>query len=99
MFPSPSVLERRARVLHAFEILERIGAGGVGQVFLARSKGGKLVAIKVLSDSDERESNEAFSHSSRTGSGEAIKEGNLGREKGHGRLRSLAIVSFSLPRI
>jgi serine/threonine protein kinase len=36
--------------LMGFHILQRLGAGGVGEVFLARSKGGRLVAIKVLAD-------------------------------------------------
>ena len=53
MFPSNQ--ERQPRALEGFEILERLGAGGVGQVFLARSRGGKLVAIKVLSDAAERD--------------------------------------------
>jgi serine/threonine protein kinase len=53
MFPTSP--ERHLRALQGFEILERLGAGGVGQVFLARSRGGKLVAIKVLSDLDQRD--------------------------------------------
>ncbi|HEY8087818.1 MAG TPA: protein kinase, partial [Polyangiaceae bacterium] len=36
--------------LSRFEILQRLGAGGVGEVFLARSKAGKLVAIKTIAD-------------------------------------------------
>ncbi len=36
--------------LEGFEILQRLCVGGAGQVFLAKSKGGKLVAIKVLSE-------------------------------------------------
>jgi len=36
--------------LRGFEILQRLGAGGVGEVFLAKSRGGRLVAIKVLAD-------------------------------------------------
>jgi serine/threonine-protein kinase len=40
--------------LRGFEILDRLGAGGAGQVFLARSRGGKLVAIKVLRDAGEQ---------------------------------------------
>ena len=55
MFPK----EEHPRALQGFEILERLGAGGVGQVFLARSKAGRLVAIKVLSDNQTRD--EAFS--------------------------------------
>jgi len=46
MFPKDEHLRR----LQGFEILERLGTGGAGQVFLARSQKGKLVAIKVLSD-------------------------------------------------
>jgi serine/threonine protein kinase len=34
--------------LRGFEILEQLGAGGAGEVFLAKSRAGKLVAIKVL---------------------------------------------------
>ncbi len=41
--------------LKGFEILQRLGAGGVGEVFLARSRGGRLVAIKVLADGRSRE--------------------------------------------
>ena len=44
MFPD----EQPPAALGAFEILERLGAGGVGEVFLARSRGGKLVAIKTI---------------------------------------------------
>ena len=33
-----------------FEVLDRLGSGGAGQVYLARSKGGRLVAVKVFSD-------------------------------------------------
>ena len=55
MFPK----EEHPRALQGFEILERLGAGGVGQVFLARSKAGRLVAIKVLSDNQTRD--DAFS--------------------------------------
>ena len=36
--------------LDNFQLLNRLGAGGAGEVFLARSRGGKLVAIKVLSN-------------------------------------------------
>ncbi len=36
--------------LRGFEVLERLGAGGVGSVYLARSKAGRLVAIKMLGD-------------------------------------------------
>jgi serine/threonine-protein kinase len=44
MFPS----ERPPRSLEGFDILERLGAGGAGEVFLARSRAGRLVAIKTL---------------------------------------------------
>lgn len=36
--------------LRGFEVLERLGAGGVGSVYLARSRGGRLVAVKMLGD-------------------------------------------------
>lgn len=54
----PSVEHHRA--LKGFEILERLGSGGGGQVFLGKSRAGRLVAIKVLSDARERD--EAFSN-------------------------------------
>jgi serine/threonine protein kinase len=41
--------------LAGFEILRPLGAGGAGQVFLAKSRGGRKVAIKVLSDARERD--------------------------------------------
>jgi eukaryotic-like serine/threonine-protein kinase len=44
MFPG----DQRPRALEGFEILERLGVGGAGAVFLARSRGGKLVAIKTI---------------------------------------------------
>jgi serine/threonine protein kinase len=44
--------------LQGFEILAPLGSGGAGEVFLARSKAGRRVAIKVLSDARERD--EAF---------------------------------------
>ena len=44
MFPS----EAPRRTLEGFDILERLGAGAAGEVFLARSRGGKLVAIKTI---------------------------------------------------
>ena len=46
--------------LRGFEILDRLGAGGAGQVFLARSRGGKLVAIKTLTDAREASPDEEF---------------------------------------
>jgi eukaryotic-like serine/threonine-protein kinase len=54
MFPS----EQPPRALEGFDVLERIGAGGVGEVFLARSRGGKLVAIKTFVDA-RRDADEA----------------------------------------
>ncbi len=53
MFPAA-----QHRALSGFEILRPLGSGGAGQVFLAKSRGGKRVAIKVLSDARERD--EAF---------------------------------------
>jgi serine/threonine protein kinase len=44
MFPT----ERPPRSLEGFDILERLGAGGGGEVFLARSRAGRLVAIKTV---------------------------------------------------
>src|SRR5271165_1603319 len=49
MFPS----EQPPRALDGFEILQRLGTGGAGEVFLARSRGGKLVAIKTIADARE----------------------------------------------
>jgi serine/threonine protein kinase len=46
MFPS----EQPPRTIEGFEILQRLGTGGAGEVFLARSRGGKLVAIKTIAD-------------------------------------------------
>ena len=46
MFPQ----QETPRPLQGFDILQRLGAGGVGEVFLARSKGGRLVAIKVIGE-------------------------------------------------
>jgi serine/threonine-protein kinase len=36
--------------LQGFDILQRLGVGGAGEVFLARSRGGRLVAIKTIAD-------------------------------------------------
>lgn len=47
MFPPEEEVRPR---LKGFEVLERLGAGGVGSVYLARSKSGRLVAIKMLGD-------------------------------------------------
>ena len=38
------------RSLAPFAILQRLGVGAVGEVFLARSRAGKLVAIKTIAD-------------------------------------------------
>jgi serine/threonine protein kinase len=46
VFPS----DAPPRALAGFDILQRLGAGGVGEVFLARSRAGKLVAIKTIAD-------------------------------------------------
>lgn len=42
----------------AYHLLARLGAGGMGQVYLGRSPGGRLVAVKVIRDeiSDHPES-------------------------------------------
>ncbi len=66
--PLPSALRSAAvfpsgespQALRGFQIVRRLGSGGAGQVYLGRSKGGRLVAIKVLSDTKERDP--AFSH-------------------------------------
>jgi len=42
--------ERHPSAIGGFELLEQLGSGGAGKVYLARSKGGRLVAVKVLSD-------------------------------------------------
>ena len=57
MFPS----EPPPRCLEGFEILQRLGTGGIGAVFLARSRAGQLVAIKTLADS--RSGSETFADS------------------------------------
>jgi eukaryotic-like serine/threonine-protein kinase len=36
-----------------FEVLDHLGVGGAASVYLARSKGGRLVAIKVLSETSD----------------------------------------------
>jgi serine/threonine protein kinase len=46
MFPTEPF--RHVRALEAFDILQRLGSGGAGEVFLARSRAGKLVAIKTI---------------------------------------------------
>ncbi len=46
LFPS----DAPPRALANFDVLQRLGAGGVGEVFLARSRAGKLVAIKTVAD-------------------------------------------------
>ena len=46
MFPR----EHLPRALEGFDILQRLGVGGAGEVFLARSPGGRLVAIKTIAD-------------------------------------------------
>jgi serine/threonine protein kinase len=48
MFPR----ERPPRALEGFDILQRLGVGGAGEVFLARSRGGRLVAIKTIADAN-----------------------------------------------
>jgi serine/threonine protein kinase len=46
MFPR----QQLPRALEGFDILHSLGGGGGGEVFLARSRGGKLVAIKTIVD-------------------------------------------------
>ncbi|WP_394829549.1 serine/threonine-protein kinase [Pendulispora albinea] len=50
LFPN----EGQPSAIGGFEVLERLGSGGAGQVYLARSKGGRLVAVKVLSDNTKQ---------------------------------------------
>jgi serine/threonine protein kinase len=58
MFPS----EAPYRGLEGFEVIERLGAGAAGEVFLARSRGGKLVAVKTIARAhvDDARAAEAF---------------------------------------
>ncbi|WP_329337485.1 serine/threonine protein kinase [Streptomyces sp. NBC_00663] len=42
--------ERDPAHIGAYTLLARLGAGGMGQVYLARSPGGRLVAVKVIRD-------------------------------------------------
>jgi serine/threonine protein kinase len=49
MFPNDSL----PRPIEGFDFLERLGAGAAGEVYLARSRGGKLVAIKTIARADE----------------------------------------------
>src|SRR5579859_6257947 len=55
MFPS----EQLPRALAGFDILQRLGVGGGGEVFLARSPGGRLVAIKTIADERRAEASRA----------------------------------------
>jgi serine/threonine protein kinase len=51
------------RSLEGFAILQRLGTGGAGEVFLARSRGGKLVAIKTIADAQRGlTSADSFAH-------------------------------------
>jgi serine/threonine protein kinase len=49
MFPPDSL----PQPIEGFDFLERLGAGAAGEVYLARSRGGKLVAIKTIPRADE----------------------------------------------
>jgi serine/threonine-protein kinase len=51
MFPS----DRPPAALQGFDILQRLGSGGAGEVFLARSRAGKLVAIKTIAEAGRGE--------------------------------------------
>jgi serine/threonine-protein kinase len=64
VFPGPE----HHHALRDFQIQRRLGSGGAGQVFLALSKAGRPVAIKVLSDAKERD--RAFSE-------ELVREASL----------------------
>jgi serine/threonine-protein kinase len=46
MFPR----EQLPHALEGFDILQRLGVGGGGEVFLARSRAGRLVAIKAIAE-------------------------------------------------
>lgn len=54
----PDVVQHPA--LRGFEILGRLGAGAAGQVFLAKSRGGRKVAIKVLREPKDGEEDLTF---------------------------------------
>jgi serine/threonine protein kinase len=59
MFP----VEHPPRSLEGFEILQRLGTGGAGEVFLARSRGGRLVAIKTIADARRGDTSaDSFAH-------------------------------------
>jgi serine/threonine protein kinase len=58
----------RLQALKGFQIQKRLGSGGAGEVYLALSKAGRPVAIKVLSDAKERDA--AFSQ-------ELVREASL----------------------
>jgi serine/threonine protein kinase len=49
MFPNDSL----PRPIEGFDFLERLGAGAAGEVYLARSRGGQLVAIKTIARAGE----------------------------------------------
>jgi serine/threonine protein kinase len=49
MFPNDSL----PRPIEGFDFLERLGAGAAGEVYLARSRGGHLVAIKTIARPDD----------------------------------------------
>ena len=48
------------KAIGGFEILERLGAGGGGEVFLAKSPGGRSVAVKVLASERDEALSEAL---------------------------------------
>ena len=43
-----SLMPEDPRYIAEYELLRRLGAGGMGRVFLGRSPGGRLVAVKVV---------------------------------------------------